>query len=192
MERYSRMLLHFAHALTRRQRRVEAFLYLDRAHPHHQAAARQADCEAVGAVARSSARLVGRDAHRAGDPAISSVLDAAGTLRGWSGGAAHLGRLGPRRSPGLARPDCPAAAELPSLIWLNPLIGTDGYEPLTRGLQAALPYVDDFPAGADAHESRRPGATLEHAVSRAVHWQPVATANCLMDITGSYTFNAPH
>ena len=27
MERYSRMLLHFAHALTRRQRRVEAFLF---------------------------------------------------------------------------------------------------------------------------------------------------------------------
>jgi uncharacterized protein with von Willebrand factor type A (vWA) domain len=30
------------------------------------------------------------------------------------------------------------------LIWLNPLLGTPGYEPLTRGLQAALPYVDDF------------------------------------------------
>jgi uncharacterized protein with von Willebrand factor type A (vWA) domain len=30
------------------------------------------------------------------------------------------------------------------LIWLNPLIGTAGYEPLTRGLQAALPFVDDF------------------------------------------------
>jgi uncharacterized protein with von Willebrand factor type A (vWA) domain len=30
------------------------------------------------------------------------------------------------------------------LVWLNPLIGTRDYEPLTRGLQAALPYVDDF------------------------------------------------
>ena len=30
------------------------------------------------------------------------------------------------------------------LIWLNPLIGTPGYEPLTRGMRAALPYVDDF------------------------------------------------
>jgi uncharacterized protein with von Willebrand factor type A (vWA) domain len=30
------------------------------------------------------------------------------------------------------------------LIWLNPLIGTADYAPLTRGLQAALPYVDDF------------------------------------------------
>jgi uncharacterized protein len=27
---------------------------------------------------------------------------------------------------------------------LNPLIGTADYAPLTRGLQAALPFVDDF------------------------------------------------
>lgn len=30
------------------------------------------------------------------------------------------------------------------LIWLNPLLGSAGYEPLTRGMQAALPHVDDF------------------------------------------------
>ncbi len=30
------------------------------------------------------------------------------------------------------------------LIWLNPLLGAPEYEPLTRGMQAALPYVDDF------------------------------------------------
>jgi uncharacterized protein with von Willebrand factor type A (vWA) domain len=30
------------------------------------------------------------------------------------------------------------------LIWLNPLLGSPRYEPLTRGMQAALPYVDDF------------------------------------------------
>ncbi len=30
------------------------------------------------------------------------------------------------------------------LVWLNPLIGSPGYEPLTRGMQAALPYIDDF------------------------------------------------
>jgi uncharacterized protein with von Willebrand factor type A (vWA) domain len=30
------------------------------------------------------------------------------------------------------------------LVWLNPLLGTPEYEPLTRGLQAALPFVDDF------------------------------------------------
>ena len=30
------------------------------------------------------------------------------------------------------------------VIWLNPLLGSADYEPLTRGLQAALPHVDDF------------------------------------------------
>ena len=30
------------------------------------------------------------------------------------------------------------------LIWLNPLLGSRDYQPLTRGMQAALPYVDDF------------------------------------------------
>jgi uncharacterized protein with von Willebrand factor type A (vWA) domain len=30
------------------------------------------------------------------------------------------------------------------LIWMNPLLGMEGYQPITQGLQAALPYVDDF------------------------------------------------
>ena len=30
------------------------------------------------------------------------------------------------------------------LIWLNPLLGSAQYEPLTRGMQAALRHVDDF------------------------------------------------
>ena len=30
------------------------------------------------------------------------------------------------------------------LIWLNPLLGSPDYLPLTRGMQAALPFVDDF------------------------------------------------
>jgi uncharacterized protein with von Willebrand factor type A (vWA) domain len=30
------------------------------------------------------------------------------------------------------------------LIWLNPLLGSPTYEPLTRGMQTALPYTDNF------------------------------------------------
>jgi uncharacterized protein len=30
------------------------------------------------------------------------------------------------------------------LIWLNPLLGAPGYQPLTRGMQAALRFIDDF------------------------------------------------
>jgi hypothetical protein len=41
------------------------------------------------------------------------------------------------------------------LIWLNPLAGTPGYEPLAGGMRAALPYVDDFvPAGTVASLER--------------------------------------
>jgi uncharacterized protein with von Willebrand factor type A (vWA) domain len=29
------------------------------------------------------------------------------------------------------------------LIWLNPLLGISDYKPLTRGIQAALPYIDE-------------------------------------------------
>jgi uncharacterized protein with von Willebrand factor type A (vWA) domain len=31
-----------------------------------------------------------------------------------------------------------------SLVWLNPLLGAPDYEPLTRGIQAALPNIDHF------------------------------------------------
>jgi uncharacterized protein with von Willebrand factor type A (vWA) domain len=30
------------------------------------------------------------------------------------------------------------------VIWLNPLLGNPSYEPLTRGMAAALPLVDHF------------------------------------------------
>jgi uncharacterized protein with von Willebrand factor type A (vWA) domain len=34
------------------------------------------------------------------------------------------------------------------LVWLNPLAGTTGYQPLAAGMRAAFPYIDDFlPAG---------------------------------------------
>ena len=34
------------------------------------------------------------------------------------------------------------------LVWLNPLAGTPGYQPLAAGMRAAMPFIDDFlPAG---------------------------------------------
>jgi uncharacterized protein with von Willebrand factor type A (vWA) domain len=50
------------------------------------------------------------------------------------------------------------------LIWLNPLIGTLDYAPLTRGLQAALPFVDDFLAA----------RTLADLAELAVHLSAIA------------------
>ena len=33
------------------------------------------------------------------------------------------------------------------LVWVNPLKASPGYEPLARGMAAALPYVDEFVEG---------------------------------------------
>ena len=49
------------------------------------------------------------------------------------------------------------------LIWLNPLVGTTGFEPLTRGLKAALPFVDDF----------LPARTLSDLSQLALHLESV-------------------
>jgi len=30
------------------------------------------------------------------------------------------------------------------LIWMNPLLGSPGYQPLAKGMSTALPYIDHF------------------------------------------------
>jgi uncharacterized protein with von Willebrand factor type A (vWA) domain len=164
MERYSRMLLHFAHGLTHRRGRLEVFLF------------------STG-LTRVTRQLRLR---RLGD-AVDAVAD---VVPDWSGGT----RIGPalrqfhqrwaRRvlhqapvvlliSDGWDRAD-PAVlrgqvARLQRschrLIWLNPLIGTLDYAPLTRGLQAALPFVDDFLAA----------RTLADLAELAVHLGAIAS-----------------
>ena len=42
-----------------------------------------------------------------------------------------------------------------SVVWLNPLLGTDGYEPLARGLQAVNPYVDHFVSAMSVNHLKR-------------------------------------
>jgi uncharacterized protein with von Willebrand factor type A (vWA) domain len=49
-------------------------------------------------------------------------------------------------------------------IWLNPLVGTPEYAPLTRGLLAALPFVDDF----------LPARSLANLADLAVHLNALA------------------
>jgi uncharacterized protein with von Willebrand factor type A (vWA) domain len=158
MERYSRMLLHFAHALTRRHRRVEAFLFsTELTRITMQLRARRIS-EAVSAVSRavpdwSGGTRIGaaiRQFHQQwtrralrGSPVVLLISD------GWDRGEPEVLRAQVAR---LQR-------SCHRLIWLNPLIGTVGYEPLTRGLQAALPYVDDF----------LPARTLTNLADLALH-----------------------
>ena len=48
------------------------------------------------------------------------------------------------------------------LIWLNPLLGSPGYEPLTQGMQAALPHLSVF---APAHNLASLRALERHLIS---------------------------
>ncbi|HEY1306055.1 MAG TPA: VWA domain-containing protein [Vicinamibacterales bacterium] len=158
MERYSRMLLHFVHALSRRHRRVEVFLFATQlTRITMQLRAGRMD-DAAAAVSRtvpdwSSGTRIGAAIaafHRQwarrvlrGHPVVLLISD------GWDRGDP----IELRDQVAWLQRSCHR------LIWLNPLIGTVGYAPLTRGLQAALPFVDDF----------LPVRTLSNLADLAVH-----------------------
>jgi uncharacterized protein with von Willebrand factor type A (vWA) domain len=145
MEPYARMLLAYMQACVGARRRVEAFVFGTR-------------------LTRVTAELRGRDPDAAMERATSAARD-------WSGGTrigealATLNREHGRRlgrgavvvllSDGWDRGD-PEQLEHEMarlarcshrLIWLNPLKAHPDYRPLTRGMQAALPHVDEFMAG---------------------------------------------
>jgi hypothetical protein len=49
------------------------------------------------------------------------------------------------------------------LVWLNPLAGTPGYQPLAAGMKAAYPYIDDFLAAGTLASLERLGEILAGA-----------------------------
>ncbi|MFI6319218.1 VWA domain-containing protein [Nonomuraea sp. NPDC050556] len=49
------------------------------------------------------------------------------------------------------------------VIWVNPHKGHDGYQPLTGGMRAALPYIDDLVAGHSLAAYEELGERLAHA-----------------------------
>jgi uncharacterized protein with von Willebrand factor type A (vWA) domain len=163
MERYSRMLLHFAHAATRRHTRVETFLFsTDLTRITRELRIAKPD-QAIAAASRSMRGWSGgtrigralRELHQRwgrrvlhGAPVVLLVSD------GWDrGDPQELGTEIARLQRSSHR-----------LIWLNPLIGTADYAPLTRGLQAALPFVDDF----------LPARTLNNLADLALHLNTIA------------------
>ena len=143
MEQYSRMLLHFAYALMSRHHRVEAFLFSTRLTRITTQLRQHSPEHAIAAVSRSVQDWSGG----------TRIGEAIKEFHGrWARRALNGGAVVLLISDGWDRGD---PAELRDqiarlqrrchrLIWLNPLIGTDDYAPLTRGLQAALPFVDDF------------------------------------------------
>jgi uncharacterized protein with von Willebrand factor type A (vWA) domain len=158
MERYSRMLLHFAHAMTTRHRRVEAFVFSTTLSRVTRQLRLAKPDDALAAVSRSVTGWSGGT--RIGD-AVKQFHQR------WGRRVLHGGSVVLLISDGW---DCGDPAELAAqigrlqrscyrLIWLSPLAGTPGYEPLTRGLEAALPFVDDF----------LPARTLTNLADLALH-----------------------
>lgn len=148
MSRYSRMLLHFTHALGHADARVESFVFGTR-------------------LTRTTRSLRARDPDHAVALVVRDVAD-------WSGGTRitqclhdfnlHWARrvLSGRAtvlliSDGLEHggPDDPACTQLRfemerlhkscrRLIWLNPLLRFDAFQPRAAGIKAMLPQVDAF------------------------------------------------
>ena len=143
MERYARMLLLFVHGLSRGSHDVESFVFATR----------------LTRITREVARQGGRRA-------LARVAD---RVRDWGGGTrigdalrafnVHYARRVIRHGPvaiivsdgwdrgdpdQLARELARLRRSCRRLVWLNPLLGSESYEPLTRGMRAALPLIDDF------------------------------------------------
>lgn len=51
------------------------------------------------------------------------------------------------------------------MVWLNPLLASDHYEPLCKGMQAALPYVDHFLSVHNLNSLVTLGRTLQKMVA---------------------------
>jgi hypothetical protein len=158
MTPYARMLLQYLQAAVAAHRRVEAFAFGTR-------------------LTRITRELAERDPDRALERAAEAVED-------WSGGTrigealATLNREHGRRlgrgavvvllSDGWDRGEPELlAAEMARLrrsahrvIWLNPLKAHPGYEPLARGMVAALPHADHFLAGSSLRSLEELAALL--------------------------------
>ena len=143
MEIYSRMFLHFMHAITNDRDRVHTFLFGTR-------------------LTNITRHLRHRDVDLALDRVSGAVQDWAGGTRigqclhdfnrDWSRRVLGQGAVVLLISDGLDR-DAGAGlgAEMQRLhkscrrlIWLNPLLRYDAFEPRSLGVRAIMPHVDEF------------------------------------------------
>jgi len=143
MDRYARLLLHYAHGLARRLVRVQVFTFGTRLTDISRCLR---DRDPDLALQRADERV--QDWR--GGTRIASCLDEFN--RRWSrrvlgGNAAVL-----LMTDGLDRDEhgdlAGAAARLHraahQLVWLNPLLRYEGFEPRAAGVRALLPHVDRF------------------------------------------------
>ena len=143
MEKYVEMLLYFAHSAPSRMGRVESFVFSTRLTRITHELRRRDPGMALRLVA-------GRVHDWSGGTRIGESLETYN--RHWSRRVARGGPIGmiisdgwDRGDPGLLSQEMARfSRSVHRTIWLNPLAGREGYSPETRGLKAALPYVDDF------------------------------------------------
>ncbi|MDE0709880.1 MAG: VWA domain-containing protein [Acidimicrobiia bacterium] len=143
MEKYVELLLYFAHSAPARMGRVETFVFSTRLTRITHELRRRDPAMALRLVA-------GRVHDWSGGTRIGEALGTYNRL--WSRRVARGGPIGMIISDGWDRGDPDLLSEemarfsrsVHRTIWLNPLAGRKGYAPETRGLKAALPYVDDF------------------------------------------------
>jgi uncharacterized protein with von Willebrand factor type A (vWA) domain len=144
MERYVRMIVLFLYALAQsRYQPVEAFVFASRLSRITPFLRRR---EPEAALLELGHRVV----DWAGGTRIGPALHAFN--QGWAKRVLGRGAIVLLISDGwdqgdpvlLAREMERLQKSCYRLIWLNPLLGIPGYQPLTRGLLAALPFADDF------------------------------------------------
>ncbi len=143
MSRYARMLLHFMHAITNDRDRVESFVFGTRL-THITRHLRNRD------VDLAMERLSDQVLDWSGGTRIGACLEAFN--RTWARRVLGQGAVVLLISDGLDRDNAAGlAAQIERLhkscrrlIWLNPLLRYEGYEPKSLGAQAMLPHVDDF------------------------------------------------
>src|SRR5262245_45135311 len=160
MERYSRFLLRFAHTLARSGAPLEVFVFGTRLTRITRQLRVQSGDEALRRVADSVVDWSGGT--RIGESlrelnlrwvrrAVSSSAVVLLISDGWERGDPEL----------LSREMARLQRSCHRLVWLDPLASRAGFEPATLGLQAALPFVDEFLPCANITSLEKLGELLE-------------------------------
>ncbi len=147
MSRYSRMLLHFAHGLGQAGRqaggRVESFVFGTRLTRTTRLLASRDPDLAVGEVVRavqdwSGGTRITTSLHEFNQRWARRVLDHRATVLLITDGLEH------GDSPKLAFEIDRLHRSCRRLVWLNPLLRYEQFEPRAGGIRAMLPHVDRF------------------------------------------------
>ncbi|MDE2861104.1 MAG: VWA domain-containing protein [Chloroflexota bacterium] len=144
MERYTRMLLHFIHSLYGGlESRVEAFLFATRLTRITKQLGRRDIDEAVSDVSKAVPDWSGGT--RIGEALREFNFRWARRTLGWGSIVLIVSDGWDRGEPeALSEEMARLQRSCRRLIWLNPLAGAEDYEPLTQGMRAAAPYIDDL------------------------------------------------